>query len=130
MSKTKNRKRKDMLVDAKTEKAVRTQLERIHKGEQVVMIHEIVWDEQQIQEVFHKDQQEADEYFTGTVKFFDNEKGFGFIHPDEDLDDLFFHKSACKNGVPSDNDNVEFKISKGPKGLSAIHVKIIPKRRV
>ena len=126
MTKTKNRKRMDMLVDGKSENAVRIQLERIHKGEQVVKIHEIVWDEEQIKEVFRRDEMEAAEYILGTVKFFDNEKGFGFIQPDVDMDDVFFHKSACKGGVPSDKDRVEFKINVGPKGLSAIHVKIIP----
>lgn len=125
MTKTKNRKRKDMLVDGKSEKAVRAQLERIHKGEQVVQIHEIIWDEEQIEEVIRRDQMEADEFHLGTVKFFDPEKGFGFIEADYDLDDLFFHKSACKNGIPADKDRVEFKVSKGPKGLSAIHVTII-----
>lgn len=125
MTKTKNRKRKDLLVDGKSEKSVKIQLERIHKGEQVVKIHEIIWDEEQIQEVLRQDEKEAEEYFLGTVKFFDNEKGFGFIIPDEDMDDLFFHQSACKVGVPSDKDRVEFKISEGPKGLSAINVRVI-----
>lgn len=126
MTKTKNRKRMDMLVDAKNEMAVRTQLERIHKGEQVVKIHEIVWDEKQIEEVVKRDEMEAQEFFTGTVKFFDSGKGFGFIQPDdEDMDDLFFHQSACKDGIPGDKDRVEFKVSEGPKGLSAIHIRII-----
>lgn len=123
--KTKNRKRKDMLVDGKNEKAVIAQLERIHKGDQVTKIHEIQWDEKQIEEEFLRDQKEAEEYFTGTVKFFNNEKAFGFIKPDEDMDDLFFHKTACKDAVPADKDRVEFKVSEGPKGLSATHVKVI-----
>ena len=42
-----------------------------------------------------------------------------------EMDDLFFHKSACVDGVPTDKDSVEFKISEGPKGLSAIHVRIM-----
>ena len=54
LTKTKNRKRSDMLVDGKSEKAVRAQLEKIHKGEQVVAIHELVWDETQIREVVNK----------------------------------------------------------------------------
>lgn len=125
MSKTTNRKRMDMLVDAKNEKAVITQLERIHKGEKVVKIHEIVWDEEQIEKAFRRDEAEASLYLIGTVKFFDNEKGFGFIRPDEDMDDVFFHKTACKDGVPTDNDRVEFKLSQSPKGLAAINVKVI-----
>jgi cold shock protein len=125
MTKTKGRKRENMLVDGKNEKAVRTQLERIHKGEQVVTIHEIVWDEKQIAEVIRHDEVDSEEFFLGTVKFFNTEKGFGFIQPDEDMDNLFFHKSACKDGIPADRDRVEFKISQTPKGLSAIHVRVV-----
>jgi CspA family cold shock protein len=125
MTKTKNRNRKDMLVDNQSEKAVIAQLERIHKGEKVVTIHEIIWDEKQIKEVARLDKIDQRLTFVGVVKFFDIEKGFGFIKPDEEMDDLFFHKAACVDGVPFEKDVVEFKISEGPKGLSAIHVKII-----
>lgn len=125
MTKTKNRNRKDMLVDNQSEDAVITQLERIHKGEKVVKIHEINWDEKQIQEVVRQDKIDQRHLFTGIVKFFDVEKGFGFIEPEEEMDDLFFHKSACTDGVPFEKDRVEFKISEGPKGLSAIHIKVI-----
>lgn len=125
MSKTKNRKRKDMLVDNQSERAVITQLERIHKGEIVVKIHEIVWDDKQINEVHRLEKIEQRHLFRGVVKFFDNDKGFGFIAPDEDMDDLFFHKAACPDGVPFERDRVEFKISEGPKGLCAIHVRAL-----
>lgn len=126
MTKTKNRKRREMLVDGKSEAAVRTQLERIHKGEKVVQIHEIIWDEDQIKEVQALMEQEDNEFFTGTVKWFETTKGFGFIQPDEeDMDDLFFHQSACKDGAPLANDRVEFKVSEGPKGLVATHVRIV-----
>jgi cold shock protein len=117
MTKTKKRNRKDMLVDEKTEQAVRAQLERIHKGEKVVAIHEMTLGEEALPVVVPT--------ITGVVKFFDMEKGFGFIEPHEEMDDLFFHKSACIEGVPRDRDIVEFQVSEGPKGLSAIHVKII-----
>jgi CspA family cold shock protein len=118
MTKTKNRNRKDMLVDYRSEDAVIAQLERIHKGESVIKIHEIIWSESATNEV-------SRDIFYGTVKFFEKEKGFGFIRPDEDLDDLFFHGSACPEGIPGDRDRVEFEISEGPKGLSAIRVRLI-----
>lgn len=125
MSKTKNRNRKDMLVDSQSENAVVAQLERIHKGEKVLKIHEIIWDEKQIKEVSQLEKIEQRHKFYGKVKFFDIEKGYGFIEPDEEMEDLFFHQSAAKDGAPYENDRVEFKISEGPKGLSAIHIKII-----
>ncbi len=125
MTKTKNRNRKDMLVDSQSESAVIAQLERIHKGEEVLRIHELVWDENQVKEAVLHNKIDQEGLFFGKVKFFDNEKGFGFIQADDDMDDLFFHKSACVDGVPTDKDSVEFKISEGPKGMSAIHVKIM-----
>lgn len=125
MTKTKNRKRKDMLVDYQTEGSVISQLERIHKGEKVIKIHEIVWDENQIKQAIRQNKIDQEQLFFGIVKFFDSEKGFGFIRPDDEMDDLFFHKSACLDEVPTDNDHVEFKISEGPKGPSAIKVRII-----
>lgn len=126
MTKTKNRNRKDMLVDYHGESAVIAQLERIHKGEEVIRIHELVWDEKQIKEVERMEKIDQKHTFYGIVKFFDVEKGFGFIQPDEKMDDLFFHKSTLIQGEdPLQNDKVEFKISEGPKGPCAIQVKII-----
>lgn len=125
MTKTKNRNRKDMLVDNQSEEAVIAQLERIHKGEKVVKILELTWDEKQIKEVNRMEKIDQRLTFVGVVKFFDVEKGFGFIQPDEEMEDLFFHKSACTDGVPFERDRVEFKISEGPKGMAAIHVRVV-----
>ena len=121
----KNRNRKDMLVDFHSESAVISQLERIHKGEKVVEIHELIWDEKQIEEVVRINKLDENPSYYGTVKFFDAEKGFGFIEPETEMDDLFFHATACTDGLPRDKDKVEFKVNEGPKGLSAIHVRII-----
>jgi CspA family cold shock protein len=126
MTKTKNRNRKNMLVDDQSEKAVITQLERIHKGEKVITIHEIIWDEKQIKETIRLAKIEQKQLFYGRIKFFDIEKGFGFVKPDEEMDDLFFHKSSLASGeAPNENDRVEFKISEAPKGLCAIQLKVI-----
>lgn len=125
MDKTKKRKRKDFLVDGKSERDVRTQLEKIHKGEKVVTIHELTWDEEQIQENIRKEKERKNLIFTGEVKFFDDTKGFGFIAPDEDMDDLFFHGTAVSGDEVTDEDRVEFELSESPKGPCAIHVKKI-----
>lgn len=58
---------------------------------------------------------------TGTVKFFNEEKGFGFIIPDDGGKDVFVHKSNI-NGNVREGDKVEFEIEEGPKGLNAINV--------
>lgn len=125
LNKTKNRKRENLLVDYQGESAVVAQLEKIHKGEEVIRIHEIIWDEKQIKEVARLERIDQKLTFYGIVKFFDIEKGFGFIKPDDEMADLFFHKSTLNDGeVPFENDRVEFKVSEGPKGPCAIQIKI------
>lgn len=59
---------------------------------------------------------------TGTVKFFNEEKGFGFIVDDETKKDVFVHKSALSDRV-RENDRVTFEIEDTPRGASAINVK-------
>ena len=60
----------------------------------------------------------------GTVKWFDNKKGYGFITP-EDGKDIFAHFSAIKGeGYKSlqEGDAVEFEVVKGPKGDQAQNI--------
>lgn len=59
---------------------------------------------------------------TGKVKFFNNEKGFGFISSDESDKDVFVHKSGLIDQIRED-DQVEFEIEDTPRGPSAISVK-------
>ncbi|NCN28343.1 cold-shock protein [bacterium] len=60
----------------------------------------------------------------GTVKFYNGEKGFGFITPD-DGEDLFFHVSEIQGDAPRDDDKVEFEVGQGKKGPCAINVKVL-----
>ncbi|MDH4202847.1 MAG: cold-shock protein [Phycisphaerae bacterium] len=62
----------------------------------------------------------------GTVKWFDERKGFGFIIPEEGGDDLFVHHSSIvAEGFRTlkDGQKVEFEAAQGKKGLEATEVK-------
>lgn len=60
----------------------------------------------------------------GTVKFFNEAKGFGFIIASDTKEEIFVHQTALKSHI-RENDNVEFEVERGPKGLSATNVKVI-----
>lgn len=62
---------------------------------------------------------------TGIVKFFNHEKGFGFITPDGGGKDVFVHKSSIKNGRLKDGDKVRFNTEQSPKGMNAVDVEVI-----
>jgi CspA family cold shock protein len=58
---------------------------------------------------------------SGTVKFFNTEKGFGFITPDDGGKDVFVHKTGTR--VPlNEGDKVVFEVEQSPKGLNAVNV--------
>jgi cold shock protein len=60
---------------------------------------------------------------SGTVKFFNNSKGFGFIKSDESGEDVFVHVTGLKDDI-RENDKVTFEVERGPKGLSATNVRL------
>lgn len=60
---------------------------------------------------------------SGTVKFFNSEKGFGFIKVDRSNQEVFVHKSGLVDEV-RENDEVTFELQQGPKGLNAVNVKL------
>jgi len=59
---------------------------------------------------------------TGTVKFFNSTKGFGFIKDDETGEEYFVHISGIVDQI-TDNDQVTFDVKEGRKGLNAVDVK-------
>lgn len=60
---------------------------------------------------------------TGTVKFFNVTKGFGFIRDDETGEEYFVHVSGLIDKI-NENDNVTFELQEGRKGLNAVNVKL------
>jgi CspA family cold shock protein len=59
----------------------------------------------------------------GTVKFFNEFKGFGFIKDDESEKEYFVHSSGLKESI-RENDKVSFDLEEGKKGINAVNVKI------
>ncbi len=60
----------------------------------------------------------------GTVKFFNEAKGFGFISPASGGQDVFVHVSGLIDEV-RESDKVSYEVQNGKKGLNAVNVKVI-----
>jgi CspA family cold shock protein len=59
----------------------------------------------------------------GTVKFFNNSKGYGFIKDEESDKEYFVHATGLIDEV-KENDEVTFDLAEGKKGLNAVNVKL------
>lgn len=59
---------------------------------------------------------------TGTVKFFNETKGFGFIKNDATGEDIFVHVTGLVDEI-REKDKVQFEIAEGRKGLNAVQVR-------
>jgi CspA family cold shock protein len=64
------------------------------------------------------------EKFKGTVKFFNAEKGFGFIKNNTNKEDVFVHATGIIDEI-RENDPVEFELQPGRKGMNAVNVIIL-----
>ncbi|MFM2358231.1 MAG: hypothetical protein RLY16_223 [Bacteroidota bacterium] len=60
----------------------------------------------------------------GTVKFFNTEKGFGFIKHEDSNQETFVHVSGLISNI-KEGDRVEFEVQDGRKGPNAVNVKLI-----
>jgi CspA family cold shock protein len=60
----------------------------------------------------------------GTVKFFNDTKGFGFISPSDGSADIFVHVSGLASDI-READKVSYDVQNGPKGLNATNVRVI-----
>ncbi|MEQ8573389.1 MAG: cold-shock protein [Fulvivirga sp.] len=60
----------------------------------------------------------------GTVKFFNTEKGYGFITPSDSSANIFVHNSGLIDDI-RENDKVSYETEQGQKGLNAVKVSVI-----
>ncbi|MGF1638288.1 MAG: cold-shock protein [Cyclobacteriaceae bacterium] len=60
----------------------------------------------------------------GTVKFFNDSKGFGFIKPSDSTEDVFVHSSGLIDEI-RENDEVKYDLERGKKGMNAVNVTLL-----
>ena len=72
----------------------------------------------------HSAREEEDPIRKGQVKFFNDEKGYGFIIDRQTKNSIFVHAAGLEQEVKG-NDKVQFEIEMGPKGPNAVRVKLL-----
>ena len=60
----------------------------------------------------------------GTVKFFNDEKGYGFITPEDGSKDVFVHKTGTTTRI-NEGDQISYEVEDGQKGPSAVNVTLV-----
>jgi cold shock protein len=60
----------------------------------------------------------------GTIKFFNETKGFGFIAPSDGSEDIFVHSSGLMDNIRQ-NDKVQYEVEQGKRGMNAVRVQVI-----
>ncbi|MBD1430925.1 MULTISPECIES: cold-shock protein [Sphingobacterium] len=60
----------------------------------------------------------------GTVKFYNNTKGYGFITPNDGGNDLFVHMTGLRDNI-RENDQVSYEVEQGRNGLNATNVRVV-----
>ncbi len=70
------------------------------------------------------DDDDADPVRTGTVTFFNDSKGYGFIKDSQTQESIFVHANGLASGPIGENDKVSFEVEMGPKGPNAVRVRI------
>jgi len=61
----------------------------------------------------------------GTVKFFNDGKGFGFITPDDGGKDVFVHVNGLNGNTINEGDKVSYDVEEGRKGPNAVNVQVM-----
>jgi cold shock protein len=87
----------------------------------------VLWDYiLQLKNFEHLDRKEDVTMINGTVKWFNDKKGFGFIEQENGPDVFVHHSGINASGFKSlrEGDRVSFDIQQGPKGPSAVNVKV------
>lgn len=62
---------------------------------------------------------------TGTIKFFNESKGFGFVTEEASGQDYFLHVTALDGQEVQEGDKISFEVKESPRGLNAVNVELI-----